>query len=103
MNPDSRMNFPIVLIIMGVCGSGKTQISLALHQFLLDKGYPTQVIDADSLHSPENLTKMSNFIPLTDSDRQPWLDSCKKVIESWLNLKDSNFIGILACSALKHK
>ena len=89
---------------MGASGSGKTQTSLTLYKVLLEKGYSTQFVDGDTLHSRENLLKMGSSIPLTDTDRQPWLESCQKVIRSWISHKNNTgFIGIIACSALKRK
>jgi carbohydrate kinase (thermoresistant glucokinase family) len=99
----TKKDSSIVLVIMGVSASGKTQTSLALHKALLEKGYSTQFIDADTLHSSENLLKMRSSIPLTDMDRQPWLESCKEVIRSWIFNKNTGFVGIFACSALKRK
>jgi gluconokinase len=92
-----------IIIVMGVSGSGKSTVANALHLHLLQRNYPSQVIDADDLHPPENIIKMKNFIPLTDIDRQPWLQACKNMIDRWLNNPSKKFVGILACSALKRK
>lgn len=77
---------------MGVSGCGKTTIA---KQLSTETGYP--FYDADDFHSIENIEKMKNNIPLTDSDRKPWLETlASKTIEWEL---DGN--TILACSALK--
>lgn len=81
------------LVIMGVSGSGKTTVGKAL---ALKMGW--DFYDADDFHPQENITKMENGIPLTDSDRVPWLDALHDLIESCLV---RNRPGILACSALK--
>jgi gluconokinase len=84
---------PIIILVMGVSGSGKTTIGLLLAQQL---GW--QFADADSFHSAENIAKMRQGIPLTDRDRQPWLAALRQAIEHWLETKTQT---VLACSALK--
>ncbi|BAU64057.1 carbohydrate kinase, thermoresistant glucokinase [Stanieria sp. NIES-3757] len=80
-------------IIMGVAGSGKSTVGKLLSQRL---GW--QFYDADDFHPPENLAKMSLGLPLSDRDREPWLDRLKQLIEQTINQGNS---AILACSALK--
>ncbi|AFZ33787.1 gluconate kinase, SKI family [Stanieria cyanosphaera PCC 7437] len=80
-------------IIMGVAGSGKSTVGKLLSQRL---GW--QFYDADDFHTPENIAKMSLGLPLSDRDREPWLDRLKQLIEQTINQGNS---GILACSALK--
>ena len=53
---------------MGVSGSGKTTLGKALAQRL---GW--DFFDADDFHPPANIVKMAAGIPLSDSDRAPWL------------------------------
>lgn len=84
---------PCLLVVMGVCGSGKSTVAEGLHNEL---GWPW--LDADSLHDPANIEKMSHGIPLTDADRQGWLSRC----HAWLAEKQkAGTGGILACSALR--
>jgi len=80
---------------MGVSGSGKTTLGQALAQKL---GW--DFFDADDFHPPENITKMAAGIPLSDSDRVPWLASLHEVLLSTLK---ANRHPVLACSALKEK
>jgi gluconokinase len=54
--------------------------------------------DADDWHSPANIEKMHQGIPLTDADRRPWLRSVRSLIDLYLD-RHTNLI--LACSALK--
>jgi len=82
-------------IIMGVSGSGKTDVGKSLAQAL---GW--DFFDADDFHPIENIAKMAGGIPLTDSDRAPWLDSLHNLISSSLT---KNRPGVLACSALKER
>lgn len=78
---------------MGVSGSGKSTVG----KLLSDRTGWT-FYDADDFHSSEAIKKMSQGIPLTDSDRQPWLEKLKNLIEATFA---ANQNAILACSALK--
>jgi gluconokinase len=84
---------PLVIVLMGVSGSGKSTVGAELSRAL---GWPFR--DADSFHPPANIDKMSRGIPLTDADRGPWLDA----IAQWI---DDRLAGgapaIVSCSALK--
>ena len=60
---------------MGVCGSGNTIGKI------LSKILDFQFIEGDSFHSKENIKKMSSGLPLTESDRIPWLKSIRKEME----------------------
>jgi gluconokinase len=84
---------PIVLVIMGVSGAGKTTIGRLLAERL---GWPFE--EGDSLHPAANVEKMSEGIPLTDEDRWPWLAK----VADWIdNRLDTGENGIVTCSALK--
>lgn len=82
----------MIVILFGVSGSGKTAIGSAVATKL---GWP--FIDADDLHSDSNREKMRSGSPLTDEDRQPWLQKLQKVVKDCPH--DSNMI--LAFSGLK--
>ena len=83
----------MVLIIMGVTGSGKTTVGMQLAGTL---GWPFH--DADDFHPPANKAKMNAGIPLTDEDRWPWLRALRAVIEQSLAQGTS---AVVTCSALK--
>jgi gluconokinase len=83
----------MVIIIMGVEGTGKTTIGKMLAQKLGWKFY-----DADDYHPKRNIEKMRSGLPLNDEDRWPWLKEVRKLIDSSLNRNESS---IIACSALK--
>src|SRR6266478_1535175 len=85
----------MVVIIWGVSGAGKTTIGELLAQELGWKFY-----DADDFHPQVNIDKMERGEPLTDEDRQPWLQSLRKAITRSLAANKS---AVLACSALKQK
>jgi gluconokinase len=67
----------MVILIMGVSGSGKTTIGQMLAAQL-----NWQFQDADDLHSPANIEQMRAGIPLTDTDRRPWLRSIRAEIDA---------------------
>jgi gluconokinase len=84
---------PVVLVVMGVSGSGKSTIATLLAERL---GWRFE--EGDSLHPTANVEKMAAGIPLTDEDRWPWLAR----IADWIdNRLDAGENGIITCSALK--
>jgi len=84
----------MIIIIMGVAGSGKTTVGSLLASELGWSFY-----DADDFHSESNRTKMSEGVPLTDEDRTSWLLSLKDLIVQ--NIQQNTQV-VLACSALKN-
>jgi gluconokinase len=82
-----------VVIVMGVAGSGKTTVGESLAKHLGWEFY-----DADHFHPAENIAKMSNGLPLNDSDRAPWLAALHNLIST---SRKENHPAVLACSALK--
>jgi carbohydrate kinase, thermoresistant glucokinase family len=83
-----------VIYIVGVSGSGKTTIGKLLS---VKTGLP--FFDADDFHSAGNKEKMKAGQPLTDEDRQQWLQQLNSVAIEQSKLKGA----IIACSALKEK
>jgi gluconokinase len=83
----------VILLVMGVAGSGKTTIARLLADRL---GWRFQ--EGDALHPPANVAKMSAGTPLTDEDRWPWLAAIAAVIDGW---RAEGASGIVTCSALK--
>lgn len=83
----------MIILVMGVSGSGKTTIGQ-----LLAKSLNWEFCDADALHPAANIEKMSRGIPLDDADRKLWLQRLQQAITQWLQ-DDKNIV--LACSALK--
>ena len=83
----------MVVILMGVSGSGKTTVGSLLATEL---GW--QFYDADEFHSVASIDKMASGIPLTDDDRLPWLEKLRNLIVGCTE-QDEN--AVLACSALR--
>src|SRR5262245_19125933 len=84
-----------VIVVMGVAGSGKTTVGVALAGAI---GWRS--VDADQHHSPASVAKMARGEPLNDADRWPWLDRLRAIVDG--ALADAEGSGlVLACSALK--
>jgi gluconokinase len=86
---------PMVLVVMGVSGSGKTtigtQLALALHW---------EFEDADWFHPTRNIDKMHAGIALTDEDRAPWLIAIADFIDQ---ARCAGRHAVVTCSALKRR
>ncbi len=83
----------MIVIVMGVVGAGKTTVGS-----LLASQLDWEFADADDFHPKSNVEKIRQGIPLTDQDRQPWLDHLREAIDRWI-AESKNVV--LACSALK--
>src|SRR5258708_12471835 len=66
----------MIVLVGGVAGSGKTTVGAALAGRL---HWP--FADADAFHPAANIAKMRSGVPLTDSDREPWLAA----ITAWMD------------------
>jgi carbohydrate kinase (thermoresistant glucokinase family) len=84
---------PVIAVVMGVSGSGKTTVAV-----LLAAALGCQFQEGDDLHPAANVEKMHSGTPLTDADRLPWLNRIAEEIDGWRARKES---GVLTCSALK--
>lgn len=83
------------IILMGVSGTGKSTVGLALAGAMRAK-----FIDGDDLHPRNNIRKMGAGEALNDDDRAPWLERLADVIFS---LEQKNELGVLVCSSLKRR
>jgi gluconokinase len=82
-----------ILLITGVAGSGKTTIGTRLAQRL---GWP--YVEADDFHPAANRERMARGLPLTDSDRAPWLAALRARMDE---VRAADGRAVVACSALR--
>ena len=83
----------MIVVVMGVSGSGKTTIGTALATRL---GWA--FVEGDDWHPPQNVAKMSAGTPLADEDRWPWLD---RLAAEMAAIDARGEHAVLACSALR--
>ncbi|MBB3329362.1 gluconokinase [Halomonas campaniensis] len=81
------------ILVMGVSGSGKSHVGR-----LLAARLGADYIDGDDHHSASSIDKMARGIPLTDADRQGWLETLAGCFADYRRRQASVVIG---CSALK--
>ena len=84
----------MIIVLMGVTGSGKSTIGKLLAQQLGWKFF-----EGDDFHSPANIEKMRRGMPLSDDDRRPWLEAIRESIRQMVERSEN---ALIACSALKH-
>jgi gluconokinase len=84
----------MIIVLMGVTGSGKSTVGKLLAQQLGWKFF-----DGDDFHSPANIEKMRRGMPLNDDDRRPWLEAIRESIRKMVERSEN---AVIACSALKH-
>ncbi len=85
----------MVIIVMGVSGAGKTTIGS-----LLARRLNWIFRDGDEFHPSANVDKMKSGIPLTDTDRGPWLNA---IHEFAVGSSNGGQSAVIACSALKEE
>src|SRR5438132_7370704 len=85
---------PVVLVVMGVSGSGKTTVATTLLAARL--GWPFE--EGDSLPPKAKLDKMRSGRALTDGDRRVWLARVAHWIDECVARGEN---GLITCSALK--
>jgi gluconokinase len=83
----------MIIVVIGVSGSGKTTIGELLANQLGWRFY-----EGDEYHSQENIEKLTSGIPLTDDDRAPWLRRLRNVMEE---CRSAGADAVIACSALR--
>ncbi len=84
-----------VIVLMGVSGCGKSTVGRSLSKVTGFAFY-----DADDFHPRSNVEKMRQGVPLTDADRQPWLEALAQFLGQKSKKGES---VVLACSALKER
>jgi gluconokinase len=83
----------MIILLMGVTASGKTTVG---KQLALELGW--RFLEGDDFHSPENIKKLRQGMPLNDEDRKPWLEVIRETIRATLARGEN---AVIACSALK--
>src|SRR6516162_1714959 len=83
----------LILILVGLSGSGKTTIATAIAERL---NWPFE--EGHDLYSAAALAKLQSGRPPDERDRWPWLERVAALIDEWRQLGRS---GIIACSALR--
>lgn len=91
--PDASAPPPVIVVVMGVSGSGKSVVGASLAEAL-----GARFAEGDSFHPPENISRMSAGMPLRDEDRWGWLDAIAVEITN-AELKREPLV--VTCSALK--
>ena len=83
----------MIVVVMGVCGCGKTTIGRKLADRL-----GAAFVEGDELHPAGNRSKMAAGVPLEDADREPWLDA---IAVRAADLASGVPCVVVSCSALK--
>lgn len=83
------------IVVMGVAGSGKSEVAQALAADL-----DLVLTEGDDHHPRANIEKMSAGTPLDDDDRAPWLEA----LAQWTREQhDAGHDTVLTCSALRRR
>lgn len=93
--PELLGGAPLIVVVMGVAGCGKSSVGKSLAAKLGD-----EFIEGDAHHPPANIEKMSAGIPLTDADRDGWLGTLAGFIAEAHRAERGL---VVACSALKRR
>ena len=80
------------LVVMGVAGCGKSSLG---REVARATGRP--LVEGDDFHSETSRAKMRAAVPLTDADRDAWLDTLAR------ELRRHPHGAVLTCSALKRR
>ncbi|MFY3386233.1 gluconokinase [Paracidovorax sp. MALMAid1276] len=88
----SSVSSDVFLVVMGVAGCGKSSLGQVCARQL---GLP--LLEGDDFHSAANISKMRSGVPLSDDDRQAWLNA----LANQLLAHPSGVV--LTCSALRQR
>ncbi len=85
--------FAPLVVVMGVCGSGKSTVGK-----LLARSLKAEFLEGDDLHPPRNIERMALGIALTDNDRRDWL---LETAQQLADARAGRHALVVSCSALK--
>ena len=91
--PVNSQQSPVLIIVMGVSGSGKSSVAQSLAET-----YGYRYLDADDFHSDEAKAHMAAGTPLTDAMRIPWVNNISAYLTECAQL---NVSCTLAFSGLR--
>ncbi len=83
----------LAIVVMGVSGSGKSTVARALAEH-----YGFALLDADDFHTTEAKAQMASGVPLTDLQREPWVDVLAEALRGYVGRGES---VVLAFSGLR--
>jgi gluconokinase len=94
-NPEHPISPPArpIIVVMGVSGCGKSTVGRQLATALA-----LSFLEGDDFHPPANVERMAAGIPLTDADREGWLNTLADRMAQAVAKGDGL---VLSCSALK--
>lgn len=93
--PTSPASPARAIVVMGVSGSGKSTVAQGLARH-----YGFSLLDADDFHSNESRAQMASGIPLTDAQREPWVDALGAALRDFAERGQS---VVLAFSGLRRE
>ena len=91
---------PLIVVVMGVSGCGKTTVAELIAMELANNDLSAHFKDGDELHPQSNIRKMASGNALNDEDRQPWLVDVANYAKACAH---EHGICVIACSALKRQ
>ena len=91
----SRALGAVIVVVMGVAGSGKSAVGKALAAH-----YRASFLEGDGFHSAKNLRKMRAGQALSDDDRAPYYAALRSKL---LDAATAGANLVLACSGLQAK
>ena len=85
----------MIIVLMGPAGSGKSTVGAALAALL-----GCRFLDADTLHSAENIARIRRGNALSDGERAPWLRAVALEVGQASERRERL---VIACSALRKR
>src|SRR5688572_18531186 len=90
---DAMQAQPRAIVVMGIAGSGKTTVALALARH-----YGYRFLDADDFHTAGAKAQMAAGVPLTDQQRDRWVGLLERQLRK---LAQQGHSSVMAFSGLR--